>query len=464
MSAQKHSSKTAAVDYRLKDQGMLPQAWKYAAAVGAVGALLAAAGFVTDPHRFGFAYLFAFMTVLTFVLGAMFLVIAQHLTLGHWGVTTRRIVEIVMMGSVVVAVLALPLIGGVAAGKLHLYDEWAKAGEHHEGAHGEGGHGDHGQAGHEHGTAPALFGAATAHADDGAAEAEHAPEHTPFEAKAHHELLAKKQGWLNVPFWAMRGIFYLLVWIGIALFYFTNSTKQDETRDPKHTRKMNSAAAASAFAFGLTLTFAAFDWLMALEPTWYSTIFGVIIFGGSAIAILALTIIIGMNLARGGHVGDAINIEHFHDLSRLMFGFLCFWTYVSFSQWMLIWYAGIPEEAVWYHARWSGGWQWVSVMLVLGQWVVPFFLLMSRNYKRNLSFLYAMCFWILAFHVIDIYWFVMPHATDVPALSVSWIDIGCLMFTGGVFFAFVLQGLKRYPLIPIGDPRLERSLHLHQTY
>jgi hypothetical protein len=455
VSPQKHSSKTAAVDYRLLDQGVFPQAWKYAAAVGAVGGLLAVAGFLTDPHRFGFSYLFAFMTVLTFVFGGMFLVIAEHLTLGHWGVTTRRIVEIVRMGVFVCAVLAVPLLGGVAAGKLDLFDEWANP--HHEAGH-EAGHEE------EHGTAPALFGAATAHADDGADRTLRAPERTPHEERLHHELLEEKHSWLNVPFWLARALVYFLVWIGIALFYFINSTKQDESRDAKLTVRMNRYSALAAIAFGLTLTFAAFDWLMALEPTWYSTIFGVIIFGGSASAILALTIVIGINLSNGGHVGKAINVEHFHDLSRLMFGFLCFWTYVSFSQWMLIWYAGIPEEAVWYHARWNGGWQWVSVLLVLGHWVVPFFLLMSRNYKRNLSFLYAMCIWVLVFHVIDVYWFVMPHATEVPSLQVGWIDIGCLMFTGGVFFAFVLQGLKRFPLVPLGDPRFERSLHLHQTY
>ncbi|MBC7172919.1 MAG: hypothetical protein H5U40_10845, partial [Polyangiaceae bacterium] len=439
-----------------KDIGLLPQAWKYAGAVGAVGALLALAGFVADPHRFGYSYLFAFMTVLTFVFGGMFLVIAQHLTLGHWGVTTRRIVEIVTMGAVVIAVLALPLIAGVGTGALDLYDEWARP------AHGE--HGDHDAAHGEHGTAPVLFGAATAHADNGAAHGDEVHAHTPQEMALHHSLIEKKHSWLNLPFWIARAFVYLAVWIGIALFYFRNSRKQDETRDPKLTNRMNSFAAPMAIAFGLTLTFAAFDWLMALQPGWYSTIFGVIIFGGSATAILALTIVIGINLSNGGHVGNAMNVEHFHDLSRLMFGFICFWTYVGFSQWMLIWYAGIPEEAVWYHARWSGGWQWVSVVLVLGHWIVPFFLLMSRNYKRNLSFLYAMCLWVLAFHVLDIYWFVMPHATATPSFRVNWIDIGCLMFTGGVFFAFVFQGLKRFPLIPVGDPRLERSLHLHQTY
>ncbi len=451
------SPQHAKTDYRLKDQGFWPNAWKYAAAVGAVGLFLAIAGFATDAHRFGYSYLFAFMTVMTFVFGGMFLVIAQHLTVGHWGVTTRRLAELVMMGIVAALVLAVPLLAGVATNTLDIYSEWSEA--HHGDAGEHGGEG----AQEEHGTAPALFGASTARADDGAVE-ERAVQRTPMEIHEHHEILAKKSGWLNVPFWLGRSILYLLACLGIALFYFRGSIEQDKTRDPKLTVRMNKASAPMAIAFGLTLTFAAFDWLMALEATWYSTIFGVIIFGGSATAILALMCILGLSLKRAGQVGDAITVEHLHDLSRLMYGFVCFWTYVSFAQWMLIWYASIPEETVWYHARWTGGWQWVSVLLVIGHFIVPFYALISRVQKRNLQWLRLMCFWILAFHVFDIYWFVMPHASEVPQLQVSWIDFGCLMFTGGVFFAFVFQGMKRFPLVPVGDPRFERSLHLHQSY
>ncbi|MBW2223666.1 MAG: hypothetical protein JRF54_05505 [Deltaproteobacteria bacterium] len=145
-----------------------------------------------------------------------------------------------------------------------------------------------------------------------------------------------------------------------------------------------------------------------------------------------------MSLRNRGLVGDAINTEHFHDLSRLMFGFICFWTYVQFSQWMLIWYAGIPEEATWFHKRWEGGWMVVSYVLIAGHFLAPFFLLISRVQKRNLRWLRVMCVWVIVMHVVDIYWFIMPQA--------------------------VFWQLGRVPLLPVGDPRLQRSLNLHQIY
>jgi hypothetical protein len=148
-----------------------------------------------------------------------------------------------------------------------------------------------------------------------------------------------------------------------------------------------------------------------------------------------------------------------------MFGFICFWTYVQFSQWMLIWYAGIPEEATWFHRRWQGGFEWVSLTLALGHFVAPFFLLISRVQKRNLAWLQKMCVWLLAMHVVDIYWFVMPHANKQSHLDSGVIyDLAALLFCGGVFFTFVLKGLARFPLVPVGDPRLSRSLNHHQTY
>ena len=160
-------------------------------------------------------------------------------------------------------------------------------------------------------------------------------------------------------------------------------------------------------------------------------------------------------------VGDAINTEHFHDLSRLMFGFVCFWTYVQFSQWMLIWYAGIPEEATWFHKRWEGGWQFVTYLLIFGHFVAPFLLLISRVQKRALRWLQVMCFWVILMHIVDIYWFVMPQA---GGFHVQLADIGALLFVGGTFFAYVFWQLGRVPLLPVGDPRLQRSLHLHQIY
>jgi hypothetical protein len=304
---------------------------------------------------------------------------------------------------------------------------------------------------------------AQAHGDDHGSDAVHGEEHshTPQETALHHQILSEKTGYLNTKGWAARGIGYLLLWSLIALMYFAWSRRQDEDRDPRHTVRMQSFAAPSLILFAGSLTFAAFDWLMSLEAAWFSTIFGVVIFAGSAVAILALTILIGLSLYKRGLVGDAINIEHFHDLSRLMFGFVCFWTYVSFSQWMLIWYAGIPEEATWFHKRWEGGWQFVTYLLIFGHFVAPFMLLISRVQKRALPWLQVMCFWVILMHIVDIYWFVLPQA---GGFHVQLADIGALLFVGGTFFAYVFWQLGRVPLVPVGDPRLQRSLHLHQIY
>jgi len=436
-------------DYRVGNDGFWSRAWLAPLVLAIAGGLVAV--FTADADRLGYAYLFGLFATATFMLGGLFLVLIEFLTASHWGVSTRRIAEVIMSGAPVVALLALPFIAGVALGKINIYDEWQSVS-----AHGE--HGD------EHGGLD--LGASVAHAqghgepgDEGAHEEEHA--HTSQETALHHEVISKKIGYLNTNGWVARGIGYLVLWSLIALAYFGWSRRQDEDHDPKHTLRMQSLAAPSLILFAGTLSFAAFDWLMSLEAAWFSTIFGVIIFAGSAVSILALTILIGLSLYKRGLVGEAINPEHFHDLGKLMFGFICFWTYVSFSQWMLIWYAGIPEEATWYHRRWADGWQFVAYLLIFGHFVAPFLLLISRVQKRALRWLQVMCFWVILMHIVDIYWFVLPQA---GGFHVQLADVGALLFVGGVFFTYVFWQLGRVPLLPVGDPRLQRSLHHHQTH
>ncbi|MGB9338911.1 MAG: hypothetical protein WCB63_06725 [Polyangiales bacterium] len=457
-------------DYRVGDDGFWKRAWLAPLVLAIVGGLLAVV--TADADRLGYAYLFGLFTTATFMLGALFLVLVQFLTASYWGVSSRRIVEVVMSGAPIVALLAIPFIAGVALGKIDIYDEWQSVSAHGEHAddHADsdsdsdsaGDHEAHGVLGlgsgvahaQEHGAEHAEeHGDATAH-DEGHA-------HTPQETALHHEILEQKSGYLNTKGWVARGIGYLAVWCLIALAYFGWSRRQDQDHDPRHTLRMQRLAAPSLILFACALTFAAFDWLMSLEAAWFSTIFGVVIFAGSAVSILALTILIGLSLYKRGLVGNAINIEHFHDLSRLMFGFVCFWTYVQFSQWMLIWYAGIPEEATWFMKRWDGGWKFVSYLLIFGHFVAPFVLLISRVQKRALPWLQVMCFWLILMHIVDIYWFVLPQA---GAFHVQLADVGALLFVGGVFFAYVFWQLGRVPLLPVGDPRLQRSLHLHQIY
>lgn len=454
-------------DYRVGNDAVWSRAWLPPLVVAIAGGLIAA--LTADVDRLGYAYLFGLFTTATFMLGALFLVLVEFLTASYWGVSSRRIVEVVMSGAPVVAVLALPFLVGVGLGKINIYDEWQSVAVHADHSEGEAESDSASHSGSdEHGALE--LGASVAYAqdhgdDDGAHGAEEAHDeehaHTAQEAALHHEILIQKAGYLNTAGWFARGIGYLLIWSLIALAYFSWSRRQDGDRKPQHTVRMQSLAAPSLILFAGSLTFAAFDWLMSLEAAWFSTIFGVIVFAGSAVSILALTIIIGLSLHQRGLVGDAINIEHFHDLSRLMFGFVCFWTYVQFSQWMLIWYAGIPEEATWFMKRWDGGWKFVSYLLIFGHFVAPFLLLISRVQKRNLRWLQVMCFWIILMHVVDIYWFVMPQA---GAFQFQLADFGALAFIGGIFFAYVFWQLGRVPLVPIGDPRLQRSLHLHQIY
>ena len=440
-------------DYRLKDKGQLPNAWKIAAGVSAVGLVLAGIGYGQAPERFGYSYLFGFFATLTVLFGAMFHVIAQHVTQGHWSVSTRRIAEVLLTGAPVLAIFGFVLLGGVATGKFPMYREWLEAAE---AAH----HGGHHEAAAHHEEAPA----AEEHAE-GHSAYPIAPPHTPQMERLHDATLAKKVGFLNMTRWLVFGAIYILIWLGLSWFYYTNSRKQDETKDKQLTIKMRSFAPGAAVLFGLSLTFAAFDWVMSLQPAWYSTIFGVVIFGGSAVTIFALLVLFSSALFEGGHVGSAINVEHVHDHAKLMFGFMCFWTYVSFSQWMLIWYAGIPEEAVFFQARWTGGWEVISKALPICHFAMPFVIFISREVKRRLWAIKAVAVWLLFWHVVDIFWYVMPMSTGhAPHFMVTAADVGCLLLVGGAFFAVVLKNIGQVPLVPSGDPRFDRSVHHHQSH
>jgi hypothetical protein len=433
--------------YRLPPDGKWANAWKVALALGGVGLALSLFGWVTDAHRFAFSWLFAFLVCLTIALGNLFFVIVQHLTGSNWGVVVRRTSEIFMSGIPVLVLLFIPVILNAST----LYP-WM---EHGEEAH-----------------AVLLEGTAEAQPEPEHHDPRHPPPvaegehdgHSPYEAASHHEIMEHKRKWLNPPMWLSRAALYFVVWLLLSMLYFRWSTRQDETKDPTLTIKMRKWSAPSIIAFAFALTFAAFDWTMSLEPTWYSTIYGVIVFAGSVIATLALVILVTQSLRNNGHLGEAVHTEHFHDLGKLLFGFTCFWAYVSFSQFMLQWYAAIPEELTYYHARSDEpAWMTVSVFLMIGHFVFPFFFLMSRIPKRRPGTLVFGCLWMLFMHVVDMYWFVMPYATG-GRLGVHWMDLACLLAAGGLYFAYVFFRMRQVPLIPIGDPRLPRSMAFVQSH
>jgi hypothetical protein len=461
--------------YRIPAEGPWANAWKVALMLGALGLAASLFGAMSDPHRFAFSWLFAFMTFLAVALGGLFFVLGQHLTGAGWGVTLRRTAEFMLSGLPVFLLLFIP----IAMNLDQLYP-WAhhEAAAHEEGEEHEGGEeGAAPEAPEEHGALMDLSGVAHAqeapHPNDlhpneegGATELyrEQEGEHTPEHA-VHHGAIEAKLEFLDTGFFLIRAGIYFLAWILLTYLFFSWSTRQDKERGLELTKKMQRIAPLSTVIFGLTLTFAAVDWMMSAEPSWYSTIFGVQYFAVSAVIGHAVIILITMGLRRGALIGDAVSLEHLHEMGKLLFGFIVFWAYISFSQFMLIWYAGIPEEATYYHLRWwgGGGFLNVSVILLIAHFAIPFFLLISRNAKRRLPVLTFAAAWIAVMHIVQIYWLVMPYAEQTGVVSTSlrvhWMDVSALFAVGGFYLAAVLWQMTRYPLVPVGDPRLERALH-----
>jgi hypothetical protein len=454
-------------DYRLK--GSLASAWKIAAGVGAVGIVAAMGLGASDGKRFAFSYLFAFVTFLTLSIGATFFVLLQHVTSAGWSATVRRTAEFLMSALPVFALLFVP----VALHADDLYGSWMSHGEHAaptgEHAAPAGGHaapaGEHAApAAGEH-AAPAGHGAGPAAPGQRLTQAE-------IEHQIHSETIAKKGAYLTTGFFFGRALIYFLIWAFVALRMFGFSTSQDGSRDREWTRRMQGMAPWALPLMGLSSTFAAFDWYMSLLPAWYSTIFGVVMFASGMVALFATLTLVTMWLRDKGVFGDALTVEHYHDLGKLLFGFNCFWAYVSFSQFFLIWYAGIPEEAEFYHLRWSDGpWANVSVAIAILHFVVPFILLMSRNVKRSLGWLKVGAWLLAVMHVVEMYWLIMPNyaasmgieAREAHALSPHALDLLSLVGVGGVYAAAVLYRMANHPIVAIGDPRFDRSRHFENA-
>jgi hypothetical protein len=425
--SQAHADKTADA-YRLPADSSWAGAWKVSAAVGLVGVLGAAFIAFTDPKRFAFSYLFAYVAFLTVALGGVFFGLIQYLTSSGWSVTIWLFV-----------LLFVP----VALNMDTLYP-WAAHGHGEAGAHAE-----------EAAEAP--------HVEPGAEPEEPKPfiEGVNHEAEhaAHARVLDEKKPYLNKPFFFIRAFLYFLSWVLISRKLFMNSERQDETGEASLTVSSQKVAPVALIVFALTTTFAAFDWLMSLEPSWISTIFGVNFFAQSIVSLFAVTTLLGLSLRANGHFRKAVNVEHFHDLGKLLLGFLIFWAYVNFSQYMLIWYASIPEETTYYHKRWSeggDGWKAWSLAIIFGHFIIPFFIILSRNAKRALSPLGVGAAIILFFHFVMVYWLVLPY---YGPLNPSLADLACLMAVGGLYFTLVFYRMTQHPIVPIKDPRLARSLH-----
>lgn len=358
-------------------------------------------------EHFAHIYLHNYYFYLTLVLGAIFFMVIQHLTRAGWSVVIRRIAENFAGLVPLMAVLAVPILA--MHGKLY--------------------HWPHG-------------------ADD------------PYWQHGGGFDVSFKALYLSMPFFYARVVLYFIVWGATAWFFRRNSIAQDRTGDPDLTVRMENFSPIAMLLYALTTTFAAFDFLMALDAHWFSTMFGVYIFSGSAVGAFALLILAALWLQGQGRLANAITKEHYHDLGKLMFGFMCFWAYVNFSQFMLMWYANIPEETMWYERRIKGEWGYIGTLMIVGHFLVPFLGFMSRWTKRNTKILAGWALWLLLMHWFDLYYVVMPEF-QTPNVPLGIADLLCLIGFGGIFVGYTALVARGNSLVAERDPRLNESLAFH---
>lgn len=367
-----------------------------ALAAAVVAAMLCVLGAVLDLGRLMQSYLFAYLFCASVALGSLGILMLDYLAGGTWGVSIRRPLEAAARTLPLLAVLFLPIAL----------------------------------------TLPRLYPWAGSEAAG-----------PPLEAKA---------AYLNVPFFIVRAVLYFVVWTGLALLLTRWAHRLDDAShpDPALDGRLRTAAALGLVLVGLTSTFAFIDWGMALEPEWFSTIYGMMAGLGALTAGMALAVLVASLLARRPPLVAAVTPRVLNDLGALLMTFVMAWAYMAFMQFLITWLGNTLPEIPWYLRRSQGGWQWIALAIALFGFAVPFFLLMSRSIKRNARALIAIAALLLVIRLVDLFWLVVP-AFRQPLL-LSWTDLVAPMALAGVWLAVFLWQLAAHPLVAAHDPRLAR--------
>jgi hypothetical protein len=395
----------------------LPESWKLLALPAiAVGFVLLAVAFVIGLIANGMgeagmkfaahSYLANFIFLFSFSIGALFFILIQFLTRAGWSTAIRRIAEIKMAMLPWSAAFFIPILGSVLLGQSFLY-EW-----------------------------------------------------NVDPSTVHNSLIREKieAGYLRKDYFAMRSFLYLGLLTVMALWLFSKSRAQDESGDVELSLVRQKWAGPMVMVFALTVSFLAFDWVMSIDADWFSTIFGVYLFAASMLGFFSMMVIINRLLQRAGKLKGLVSTEHYHDMGKFMFGFVMFWSYIAFSQLVLIWYANIPEETEWYRVRLTGGWNYYSYTLLAVHFAIPLLGLMSRHVRRHPAGLLFWACWLIFVHWMDMTYLVMPNVQG------GFSFIGMFgHFVGGVGALAVFAGLfslraTGVPLVAMRDPRLPESL------
>jgi len=272
-------------------------------------------------------------------------------------------------------------------------------------------------------------------------------------------ILQTKRWYLNQRFFFSRTFSYLFLFSVTAILFAFRSFKQDKVGGIKITQQLEKWSYSFLILCGFATTFAAFDWIMSLDPHWYSTIFGLYFFAGCYVSFLAfLSTVVYLLRSRNPELARIFNLEHVHDLGKQVFGYSCFWAYAAFAQYLLIWYGNLPEETMWYAARQSEGWWPVWTLLCVGHFLVPFLFLLSRVAKRTPVLVCLVSIWVLCMHYVDMYWLIMPNFSKSGPIFNS-MDLVVFLGFSTLFVAIFVFLTKKRSVFPTRDPRLEESLN-----
>ena len=370
--------------------------------MGVVGLGLSLIGFTTVPRAaFMQSYLIAFIFWIGITLGSLAVLMVQHLSGGKWGLVSRRILEAGTRTLPIMAVLFVPI--------------WLNL--------------------------PLLYTWATPDA-------------------ANDEIIRQKAAYLNQTFFSIRAVIFFVVWGG--LIYLLNKWSREQDEKPAQPvgpsdRKFRVLSGPGLVLYVITVTFMSVDWVMSLDPHWYSTIFGILTIGGQGLSTMAFTIIVMASLVRFAPMSGIANAERFHDLGKLMFAFVMLWAYFSVSQLLIIWSANLPEEIPFYLERLHGPWYPVSVALLFGQFALPFLVLLSQNVKRNPRLVQKVAIFILLMRVVDITWTIGPVFRGEGS-GLSWLDFTVAAAMGGLWLWFFFRTLAGRALVPVRDPYFKEAM------
>lgn len=367
---------------------------------GVIGLVICILGLLKSPDRFFQSYLLAFIFVLGLTLGSLGLLMLQHLTGGNWGIMIRRPLESATRNLPLVAVLFVPIFFGMK----YLYAAWLNAPPSGEGA-----------------------------------------------------LSEFQRSYLTPNGFRVRAILYFAIW-GILVFLFNRWSREQDANpeDAAVRRRFKTLAGPGIILYVFVMSFAAIDWAMSLSPHWASTIYGFIFIAGQLISSMSLMIAIVVLLARTGPLAGVLQPRHIHDLGKLLLAFVMLWAYFQFSQLLIIWSGNQPEEITFYYSRLHSQWGVVAVIVVIFHFFVPFFLLLSRDLKRNLKILPVVAIWLIFMRLVDLFWYTRPQFTP-SALPTIW-DLGAALALGGLWFFFFAGQLKQLPVLPVGDPKLAEAI------